>query len=118
MNAEDFRELCISLPGVEETFPFDETTLVFKVAGKMFALIGLNQANKVNLKCNPERSLELRGTYSGIEPGYHMNKTHWNTVHFFEDVPEPLIRELTIHSYELVRASLPKKVRDTLAELE
>lgn len=118
MNAEDFRELCISLPGVEETFPFDETTLVFKVSGKMFALMGLELADRANLKCDPERSLELRARYTGIQPGYHMNKTHWNTVHFFEDVPESLIRELTIHSYELVRASLPKKVRDTLAELE
>lgn len=115
MNAESFRELCISFPGVEETFPFDETTLVFKVGGKMFALIGLELADRANLKCNPERALELRATYSGVKPGYHMSKVHWNTVHFFEDVPEPILRELVAHSYELVVASLPKKVRTELS---
>ena len=82
MNIEDFRDYCLSKKGVTEAFPFDESTLVFKVLGKMFALTGLNRKPAaVNLKCDPERAMELREEYDGIIiPGYHMSKKHWNTI--------------------------------------
>ncbi len=110
MNIEDFRDYCLRKKGVEETFPFDNVTLVFKVMGKMFALTGLDQeVFTVNLKCDPGRALELREHYPQIIPGYHMNKKHWNTVQFEDGLPDSLLRELIDHSYELVVASLTKK---------
>ncbi len=83
MDIETFHAYCMAKPGVEETFPFNETTLVFKVMNKMFALTGLdNDEFKVNLKCDPDRAVELRELHPDIQPGWHMNKHHWNTVHF------------------------------------
>ena len=119
MNPEEFREYCLSKPGTSESFPFDETTLVFKVGAddkhKMFALIGLNRAEFVNLKCDPERAVELREEFpDGIWAGYHMSKKHWNSVACDDRVPHRLFKELIDHSYELVRDSLPKKVRDVI----
>lgn len=113
MNVEEFRIYCLSKPKVTEEFPFDETTLVFKVAGKMFALTGLDDPEfKVNLKCDPERSVELREAYESIRPGFHMNKLHWNTVHLDGSFSDAFFLELVDHSYDLVVQSLPKKVRD------
>ena len=114
MNIEAFRDYCLSKQYVTECFPFDEDTLVFKVAEKMFTATSLKKwesgDRSVNLKCDPERSLELRDQYEGIIPGYHMNKKHWNTVTIeHSDVPEPLIQELIDHSYNLVVSSLTKK---------
>jgi predicted DNA-binding protein (MmcQ/YjbR family) len=97
--------------GVEETFPFDEDTLVFKVMGKMFALTSLSEPNSVNLKCNPEKAIEFRANYGGVKPGFHMNKTHWNTVKFNEDVSDHLILEMVNDSYNLVVDSLTKKLK-------
>jgi len=116
MNIEEFREYCISKKGVTEEFPFDESTLVFKVLGKMFALTGLNRKpRQVNLKCEPERAIELREEYDGIIiPGYHMSKRLWNTVIFDSRLPIELLPELIDHSYDLVVAGLPKKLRETL----
>jgi predicted DNA-binding protein (MmcQ/YjbR family) len=114
MNVEEFREYCISKNGVTESFPFDSETLVFKVGGKMFALSGIELFASVNLKCDPERAVDLRETYNGVKPGYHMNKTHWNTVTIDSDVPEQLLLELIDHSYELVYKSLTKRMRDEL----
>jgi predicted DNA-binding protein (MmcQ/YjbR family) len=114
MNIEAFREHCLSKSGVTEGFPFDKRTLVFKVAGKMFALTNIDLFEFVNLKCNPERSIELRETYNGVKPGYHMNKQLWNSVSVASDVPELLFFELVDHSYELVVKSLPKRLRDGL----
>ncbi|GIV31160.1 MAG: hypothetical protein KatS3mg029_0511 [Saprospiraceae bacterium] len=113
MNIESFRTYCLSKPGVEECFPFDESTLVFKVGGKMFALTGLDgEEFTVNLKCDPEKAIELRERWPhAVRPGWHMNKKHWNTVHFEADLGEALLRELIDHSYDLVVATLPKKVR-------
>ena len=102
MNIEEFREYCIAKPGVTEEFPFDENTLVFKVMGKMFALTDLVDEFSLNLKCDPERAIELRDQYPAIQPGYHMNKTHWNTVKMDGSIPEKLIFELIDHSYQLV----------------
>ena len=114
MNAEFFREYCISKPGVSEGFPFDSNTLVFKVMGKMFALTGIDTFHSVNLKCDPEYAIELRETYDGVQPGYHMSKVHWNTVSVDSDVPEKLFLELIDHSYDLVVKSLSKRLRDEL----
>jgi predicted DNA-binding protein (MmcQ/YjbR family) len=114
MNFEDFREYCLGKPFVSEGFPFDQKTLVFKVVGKMFALTDVDGFESINLKCYPEKSIELRERFAGIQPGYHMNKKHWNTVSVNEDVSRSLIIELIDHSYELVFNSLPKKTRNEL----
>ena len=115
MDLESFRAYCLAKKGVEETFPFDEVTLVFKVMGKMFALTGLgSDVFTVNLKCDPECAAELRETYGEIQPGWHMNKSHWNTVDFTGELEEAFLRRLVDHSYDLVVGSLPKKVRDEL----
>lgn len=119
MDFDHLLNNCLSLAHTEETFPFDQDTMVFKVAGKMFALTSLSDWEEgrpsVNLKCNPEKALELREQYAGIEPGYHMNKVHWNTVYLNRDVPDKLVLELIQHSYELVWKSLSKKTRDALS---
>ncbi|MEO7081416.1 MAG: MmcQ/YjbR family DNA-binding protein [Flavobacteriales bacterium] len=115
MNIERFRQLCLEKPGTTEETPFGPDTLVFKVMGKLFALTDLNSFESVNLKCDPERAVELREYHEGITPGYHMNKQHWNTVLTDGSVKDALIQELLDHSYSLVVASLPKKVQ---AELE
>ncbi|WGF93164.1 MmcQ/YjbR family DNA-binding protein [Aequorivita marisscotiae] len=119
MNIEEFREYCISKKGVTESFPFGEDTLVFKVMGKMFALVGLeNHPATANLKCNPERAIELREAYEGlIVPGYHMSKVHWNTVALEQNVPHNLLLELIDHSYDLVVDSLTKKLKTALKNL-
>ncbi len=114
MNIEEFREYCMAKPGVTEEFPFDETTLVFKVMGKMFVLTDLEGDWSLNLKCDPERAIELRETYPAIRPGYHMNKTHWNTVAMDGSLPEKLILELVDHSYQLVVDKLPGKLKQSL----
>jgi predicted DNA-binding protein (MmcQ/YjbR family) len=111
MFLDDVRNHCLQKTGVTEGFPFDKSTLVFKVFGKMFALMDVDVFDSLNLKCDPEKAIELRETYQGVQPGYHMNKKHWNTVLLNEDVSDKLLLELINHSYELVYASLPKKVR-------
>ncbi len=114
MNIEDFRAYCLSKPGVTEGFPFDETTLVFKVGGKMFALLDVDAFESVNLKCDPEKAVELRERFTGVQPGYHMNKKHWNTVQMDGSVPDPLILEWLNDSYDLVLKKLPKAVRENI----
>lgn len=114
MNIQDFREYCISKPGVTEEFPFDQNTLVFKVAGKMFALCDVEEFTGFNAKCDPEYAMELRDQYSGITPGYHMSKKHWNTIATDGSVPVALMKKLVDHSYALVVAALPKKERQAL----
>jgi predicted DNA-binding protein (MmcQ/YjbR family) len=115
MDIETFREYCISKKGVTEEFPFDSQTLAFKVGGKIFALTDVENFRSANLKCDPERAIELREMYPGIIPGYHMNKKHWNTVAMDQTVPYKLKKELIDHSYDLIFASLPKKEREKLA---
>jgi len=119
MNIEEFREYCIAKKGVTESFPFDESTLVFKVMGKMFALSGLERIPaQVNLKCDPERSAALREEYDGrITGAFHMSKLHWNTVALEQDVPHSLILELIDHSYDLIAAKLTRKVKEELNNL-
>ncbi|MES2627871.1 MAG: MmcQ/YjbR family DNA-binding protein [Bacteroidota bacterium] len=111
MDIERYREYCIQKKAVTEDFPFDNNTLVFKVAGKIFALGDVDIFSSVNLKCDPERAVELREQYDGIVPGYHMNKLHWNTVSMLGSVPDKLIFELIDHSYALVVASLTRKIK-------
>jgi len=122
MHIEQLRDFCIQKKGVTEEFPFDEVTLVFKVMGKMFALVGLKKWEEgnttINLKCDPEKAQELRGEYESINPGYHMNKKHWNTVTLNNDVTDDLAFELITHSYDLVINGLPKKVREELKNME
>ena len=119
MHIEQFRAYCIAKPGVEESFPFGETTLVFKVMGKAFALTGLESEDfRVNLKCDPERAINLREEFpESVFPGYHMNKKHWNTVLFENDLPDSLLLELTDHSYDLVVKGLSKKLKQKLLTL-
>jgi predicted DNA-binding protein (MmcQ/YjbR family) len=115
MGIDVLREYCLAKAGTTEGLPFGPTTLVFKVMGKMFALSSLDEPEgRVNLKCDPERSVELRERYEGIIPGWHMNKVHWNTVYLELDVEPELIRELVDHSYETVVSKLPKKLREEL----
>ncbi|MEJ6598598.1 MAG: MmcQ/YjbR family DNA-binding protein [Crocinitomicaceae bacterium] len=114
MNVESFRDYCLSKHGATESFPFDQNTIAFKIGGKLFALAGIELFASINLKCDPERSLELRETYSGIKPGFHMNKKHWNTLTVESDVPNQLLFELIDHSLDLVYKSLTKKIRDGL----
>lgn len=114
MTLTEFREHCIRFPGFSEDLPFGPEVLAFRVGGKIFALMDVDLFVSVNLKCDPERAIELREQYPGITPGYHMNKQHWNTVLCDGSVPHKLLLELAEHSYALVRASLPKKVRDGL----
>ncbi|MEH6680496.1 MAG: MmcQ/YjbR family DNA-binding protein [Sediminicola sp.] len=118
MDIEEFRNYCISKKGVTEEFPFGEDTLVFKVMGKMFALLPLETPGKANLKCNPEYAVELREAHDGIiVPGFHMNKTHWNTLYFENQLAPKLIRGLIDHSYDLVVSGLTKKDRSALGSL-
>lgn len=118
MNAESLREYCLSLTAVTEDFPFGEETLVFRISEKIFLLITLTEGNRFNAKCDPERAAELREQHSEIQPGYHMNKKHWNTIYLDGSLSDKLLRELIHHSYTLVRQSLPKKVQAEIAEME
>lgn len=106
MNIEAFREFCLSFPETTEEFPFDENTLVFKVAGKMFALCDVEEFESINLKCDPDEALILRDRYQEVRPGYHMNKRHWNTVSMQSNLSDELIREWIKTSYLLVVANL------------
>ena len=112
MNAENFRAHCLSKPGTTEGTPFGPEDIVFKVGGKMFAILALEEVpTRVNLKCDPDLALELRDRYEQVEPGYHMNKKHWNTVVLDGVIPDAEVRKMIDHSYDLVAASLPKAKR-------
>jgi len=113
--ADDVREVLLAKAHTSEETPFGPEVLVYKVGGKMFALLTIEEVPvRMNLKCDPERALDLRDRHEGIIPGYHMNKKHWNTLVLDQTLPEPLIRELIDHSYDLVLASLPRKLKAEL----
>ena len=118
MNIEELRDYCLGLKGVTESFPFDETTLVFKVAGKMFCLTDLEDSFGVNLKNDPVKNIELREEFPAIKPGYHMNKKHWNTVEIDGSVPNEMLKNLINESYDLVVQSLTKKKQQELKILK
>ena len=117
MDIEKFREYCLSLKGVTEEFPFGPDTLVFKVMGKMFALTNLDGDFSVNLKCDPDRAEELREKYHPVITGFHMNKTHWNTILIDGTIPAKLIYEWISHSYTIVVDKLPIKLKSELEKL-
>ncbi|SRR5690606_27773658 len=115
MHIEELRDYCLAKNGATEELPFGPDTLVFKVGGKVFMLLGLDQVEALsfNVKCDPEYALELRREYpQTVIPGYHMNKKHWNTVYCNRQLTDDRLFELINHSYELVFASLPKVVRE------
>ena len=112
MHVENIRTYCLAKPAVRESFPFDEHTLVFKVAGKMFALFSLEKHPlQINLKCEPEKAIDLRERFHSVIPGYHMNKQHWNTLIIDGELPKKLIEDLIDHSYDLVVSKLTKKIK-------
>ena len=103
MNIEEIREFCISKPGVTEGFPFNETALVFKVAGKMFAVLDLSEDRRgISLKCDPLLAIELREKYPEITPAYHFNKSHWNTVYLNGTIPAKEVISMIDHSFNLI----------------
>lgn len=113
MNIEEYRDFCLSLPGVTEGFPFGEDTLVMKVRDKMFTLASL-ESFTFNVKCDPEKATELREKYPEVLPGYHMNKTHWNTIIPNGSANDNLLKEWITDSYKLVIFKLPLKDRTEL----
>ncbi len=115
MNTEEIREYCITKPAVTEGFPFNETALVFKVAGKMFALLDLSEDGRgISLKCDPELAVELREQHSEVTPAWHFNKQHWNGIEIKGNVSDDLLKEWIDHSYAIVVESLPKSKREKL----
>lgn len=118
MNIEEYRDYCLAKPGVTEHFPFDEKVLVFKVMNKMFALTDVDNFSSINLKCDPEVAVELRERYDGtVLPGYHMNKSHWNTIMMDGVLSDIELKKWIDHSYELIVRSLPKKLQEELKRL-
>lgn len=115
MDIETLREYCLAKEQAEEGFPFGESTLVFKIRGKIFLLVGLDApVLQFNVKCDPEKAIEWRERFSSILPGYHMNKKWWNTVAVDGSIPGKLLKEMIDDSYKLVVAGLPKKDREGL----
>ena len=114
MDLELIREYCLSKSSVTESTPFDETTLVFKVLNKIFCLLNPNLPFSINLKCLPEKAIELREEYEEIRPGFHMNKKHWNTIELEGNLSWELIKEMIDDSYRLVVEKMPKKDRGSL----
>jgi predicted DNA-binding protein (MmcQ/YjbR family) len=114
MDIEEIRAYCLSKKGTEESFPFDDTTLVVKVGGKIFILINLEGDISFNLKCDPGWAIELREANPAIIPGWHMNKKHWNTVHMDGSLSKKLLLEMIDHSYALVLKSLPGKLQSEI----
>ncbi len=111
MNIERAREYCLSLPQVTEDFPFDETTLVFRIGGKIFAMLDLENTEWFVLKCQPEYAIELRERYPDIAPAWHMNKKHWNQLNLYGNLPDDLVQALIQHSYDEVVKKMSKKQR-------
>lgn len=118
MNIEELRDHCLTLQGVTEDFPFGEDTLVFRVGVKIFLLTGLTEANRFNVKCDPELAVELRERYNEVQPGYHMNKKHWNTVYMDGQLTRKQLCEMVEHSYDLVLKSLPKKEQEKIRSMK
>ncbi len=120
MDLETYYNYCLSKRATTEDLPFDQDTLVFKLGGKIFAFTSLKEWERgnsaISLKCNPDYALELRANFEAVGPGYHLNKKHWNSVYFNKDLPDIEILKLIDHSYDLVLASLPKKIIQSMIE--
>ena len=118
MDIESLRDYCLSLPLATECFPFDDTTLVFKIAGRMFLFTSLDRTELMaNVKCDPDYALELRDAYSEVVPGYHCNKKYWNSIFITPSLPDRLVREWVLHSYCEVVKKLNRKERAHIFEL-
>lgn len=117
MDILELREYCLSLPMSEETTPFDEDTLVYKVCGKMYAMFGISDFRHVTVKCDPDEGVELRERYTAVEAAYHMNKRHWIMMDTRGDLSSAFIRDRIMASYRLVASGLPKKTRMELSEV-
>ncbi|MGN0091775.1 MAG: MmcQ/YjbR family DNA-binding protein [Alistipes sp.] len=115
MDIVEFREYCLSLPEVEETLPFDDTTLVFKVGGKMFAVIDMDEPDHFVVKCDPERAVELRERYDFVTEAWHFNKKHWNSIRL-DGADDDFMRREIRHSYMLVvmHNVTPKALRERI----
>ncbi len=116
MDIETCRNYCLRKKGVTEEFPFDQNTVVYKVMGKMFTLADIEVFESINLKCNPEKALQLRERYEGVTSGYHMNKKHWNTIKLDGNIPDKTIYQWIDESYELVVGKLSKRDREWLEQ--
>jgi predicted DNA-binding protein (MmcQ/YjbR family) len=115
MTRDDVLDLCAGLAGAVEDYPFGDGVAVFKVGGRMFALVPLEGSPvSVNLKCDPDLALDLRARYPAVRPGYHQNKRHWNTVELDGSIDDGELRWMIDHSYDLVVAHLPRAVRGRL----
>ncbi|KAA5547915.1 MmcQ/YjbR family DNA-binding protein [Adhaeribacter rhizoryzae] len=108
MHIEEFREYCLAKPGVTEETPFGVDTLVFKVGGRIFALTNINTFESINLKCDPEVAVQLREQYEAVQPGYHMDKKHWNTIRVHNNIPDLVLKQWIDQSYYLVYAKLTR----------
>lgn len=116
MHIEELRDYCLSLPGASERFPFDDKTYVFFVAEKMFCATNIETFTYINVKCDPERAIELRERYPDVVPGFHMNKKHWNSIRTTGNLPDHLIKQWIRDSYDLVVARLPKRIREVFSQ--
>lgn len=116
MDILELREYCLSLPLAEETTPFDEDTLVYKVGGKMFAMFGISDFRHVSVKCDPAEGLELRERHPEVEGAYHMNKMHWIMMDMRGALGDEFIRDRILVSYRMVVARLPKKTRQEIEQ--
>lgn len=114
MDIESLRSYCLKKKAVTESLPFNEDSPVYKVMGKIFAIINLTPPYSINIKCNPEKAIELRERYDAVTPGYHMNKTHWNSIDLNGNILPKLIKEWIDHSYDLVVEKLTKLQREKL----
>ena len=115
MNLEEVREYCLSIKGSEESLPFDENTLVYKVMGKMFAYMGMEHREEgfmISLKCDPEKVVELREKYECVKPGYHSNKKYWNSVYLEKDMPDEELKHWINHSVDEVIKKLSRKQQE------
>jgi predicted DNA-binding protein (MmcQ/YjbR family) len=114
MTLNEFQKYCRSFDGVTEEFPFDETTFVYKVKGKLFAITDVELFESISLKCDPDDALILREIYDSVTPGYHLNKNHWNTIRLDGKITDQQLKEWVRDSYDLVVKSLPKRIREEL----
>ena len=117
MNVESVRDYCLSLPLATEDFPFDETTLAFRVLGKIFAMIDLDNTEWFVLKCDPDYAVELRDKYPEIKGAWHMNKKHWNQVSLSGELQDGLVQKLIRHSYAEVVKKMPNKLKQNHMEV-
>jgi predicted DNA-binding protein (MmcQ/YjbR family) len=113
MNIEAFRDYCLSLPGTTESFPFGDDTLVFKVVNKMYCLAGVEPFERFNVKCDPEHAIALREQYPAVQPGYHMNKQHWNSVYVDGSISDDQLKAWVKDSYDLILNSVSKARRES-----